>query len=231
MSRDLPQAPNLDHLKKQAKALLRKLRERRPDATLNDAQHAVAREYGFPSWPKMKTHVEASSAGNRGANGGGTAPPAGSPSPGGLFDRFTDAAKRTLFFSRFEASSLGRLIIGPEHVLLGVVRGAAGSGAVVLRDAGVALDDARAVIEAANAPRDTIVEPVQIPFNPATKALFPAAAEEADRLGHSKIATVHIVLALLRDAGISSSYLRGKGMTLDSVRSAASTGGAAGEDD
>lgn len=69
---------NLEHLKKQAKALLRGLEERNPqalerfrallsrpapaDPTLADAQHALAAEYGFASWPKLKAHVEAVAA-------------------------------------------------------------------------------------------------------------------------------------------------------------------------
>jgi len=211
MSRDLPANPNLEHLKKQAKALLNTLRERQPDATLSDAQHALAHEYGFASWPKLKAHLR--------------------QSPAPLFPRFTDAARRTLFFSRFEAATLGRLIIAPEHVLLGVIRGAAGASVGVLSAAGVTIPDARAAVEAANAPRDEVVEPVQIPFNPATKALFPAAAEEADHLGHSKIATVHILLALLRGAGVASSFLQARGITLDSVRAAASVDDAAAQDD
>ena len=58
MSRDLPRRPDLEHLKKQAKALLRELRQRDANASLADALHAVARDYGFPSWPKLKAHVE-----------------------------------------------------------------------------------------------------------------------------------------------------------------------------
>jgi hypothetical protein len=58
MSRDLPAFPNLDHLKKQAKVLLRELRRRTRSAKLADAQHAIAREYGFPNWSKLKAHVE-----------------------------------------------------------------------------------------------------------------------------------------------------------------------------
>ena len=78
----LPANPNLDHLKYQAKDLLRdhaarnheaaqRIREFHPqfatatdaeifDARLrlSDAQLAIAREYGFPSWPRMKRHVE-----------------------------------------------------------------------------------------------------------------------------------------------------------------------------
>lgn len=54
----LPDRPNLEHLKKQAKALHRRLQEQDPTCTLADAQHALAREYGVASWPKLKAHVE-----------------------------------------------------------------------------------------------------------------------------------------------------------------------------
>jgi hypothetical protein len=53
--RSLPEKPNLEHLKKQAKELLRSM----PGYKLADAQHALAREYGFPAWAKLKSHVEA----------------------------------------------------------------------------------------------------------------------------------------------------------------------------
>jgi hypothetical protein len=58
MSRDLPPRPNLDHLRKQAKELLVSLRQRNPESQLAEAQHAIAREYGFESWPRLKAHVE-----------------------------------------------------------------------------------------------------------------------------------------------------------------------------
>jgi hypothetical protein len=53
----LPKHPNLEHLRKQAKARLSDLRQRDPRAQLADAQLAVAREYGFPSWTKLKASV------------------------------------------------------------------------------------------------------------------------------------------------------------------------------
>src|SRR5580704_6488420 len=55
MSRQLPEQPNLEYLKKQAKELLRTM----PQGKLADAQHALANEYGFPTWAKLKSHVEA----------------------------------------------------------------------------------------------------------------------------------------------------------------------------
>src|SRR5687767_2952880 len=58
MSRHLPARPNLEFLKKEAKSLLDVLLQRDGAAQLADAQHALARDYGFASWPKLKAHVE-----------------------------------------------------------------------------------------------------------------------------------------------------------------------------
>lgn len=221
MSRDLPPNPNLEHLKKQAKALLEKLRQRNADATLVDAQHALAREYGFPSWPKLKAYIESRDAGSgmRNPNSGSPIPDPGSRSS--LFDRFTMATRQALFFSRFEASSLGRLRIRPEHVLLGVIRGDGRSSRDLWKTTGVTLQEARTAVVVPDEPREVIVEPVQIPFQDATKALFTAAAEEADRLGHAKVSTAHVVLALLREEGAASLFLRARGITLEAAQAAA----------
>ena len=54
MSRELPEKPNLAYLKKEAKELLRSTQQ----GKLADAQHALAGQYGFASWAKLKTHVE-----------------------------------------------------------------------------------------------------------------------------------------------------------------------------
>jgi len=80
--RRLPSNPNLDHLKYQAKDLLKAHATRNPEAaqrlrefhprfnratdaaifdtqlSLSDAQLAIAREYGFPSWARLKKHIE-----------------------------------------------------------------------------------------------------------------------------------------------------------------------------
>lgn len=61
----LPARPSLEQLRKQAREELRRLRERRPDARLAEAQHALAREYGFPSWPALVRHVEGVRAADR----------------------------------------------------------------------------------------------------------------------------------------------------------------------
>jgi ankyrin repeat protein len=72
MNKKLPERPNLDQLKKQAKDLLADIRAQRPEAlarvpqnelaafALADAQRILAREHGFPSWTKLKERVELS---------------------------------------------------------------------------------------------------------------------------------------------------------------------------
>jgi ankyrin repeat protein len=57
-NRRLPERPSLEQLRKQAKEHLDTLRAADPSAKLSDAQHALAREYGFDSWPKLVHHVE-----------------------------------------------------------------------------------------------------------------------------------------------------------------------------
>lgn len=79
MSTELPANPNLEFLRKQAKVLLRDLRQGDPAArrkfselsltsapTLSDAQHLVAREYGFDHWVALKQHVQAKEAASPG---------------------------------------------------------------------------------------------------------------------------------------------------------------------
>lgn len=68
-TRHLPNPPSLDHLKKQAKTLLKQVRAEDPEAialaaefhpvnTLADAQVVIARSYGFASWPRLVHHLE-----------------------------------------------------------------------------------------------------------------------------------------------------------------------------
>jgi hypothetical protein len=87
--RRLPSNPSLDHLKHQAKDLLKTHADRDPRAAqrlrefhprflnatdpdiftaelkLSDAQLAIAREYGFASWPRLKSHLNKTAPSNR----------------------------------------------------------------------------------------------------------------------------------------------------------------------
>lgn len=54
----LPDNPNLDHLRRQAKDLLAGLRDSRPEASLADAQASLAQQYGFRTWTDLKVEVD-----------------------------------------------------------------------------------------------------------------------------------------------------------------------------
>lgn len=54
MAKQLPNQPNLDHLRKQAKDLKRT----EPNLTLAQVQHRLATEYGFDSWSKLVHFIE-----------------------------------------------------------------------------------------------------------------------------------------------------------------------------
>ena len=61
MPKTLPAHPHIDWLKKTAKQQLDDMRAGDPAAKLHQAQLAVARDYGFPSWRALKAHVDAAS--------------------------------------------------------------------------------------------------------------------------------------------------------------------------
>jgi Ser/Thr protein kinase RdoA (MazF antagonist) len=54
----LPDNPNLDHLRRQAKDLHAGLRDYRPEASLADAQASLAKQYGFRTWTDLKAEVD-----------------------------------------------------------------------------------------------------------------------------------------------------------------------------
>jgi hypothetical protein len=61
-SAKLPARANLEHLKNEAKQRLRTMRAERAEVRLSEAQLLVARGYGFSSWRKLKSYVEALSS-------------------------------------------------------------------------------------------------------------------------------------------------------------------------
>jgi hypothetical protein len=55
----LPARANLEHLKNEAKQRLKTMQAQSHAARLAGAQLLVARSYGFPSWRKLKSYVDA----------------------------------------------------------------------------------------------------------------------------------------------------------------------------
>lgn len=136
-----------------------------------------------------------------------------------MFERFTESARRLLFFARFEASALGSRAIGTEHLLLGLTRVGKGFGSRILSEAGLTFESLSMLIESRIARGERFPTSVEIPFSEDTKQVLHDAEEEADGLGHSFIGTEHLLLGLLRQTrGIAAAILGERHLRADDVR-------------
>ena len=136
-----------------------------------------------------------------------------------MFERFTESARRALFFARYEVSQLGATSIEPEHILLALTRETKGIVACILELSQVSPDRIRSEIESRSAFRQKIATSVEIPFSAETKRVLQFTTEEADRLRHSYIGTEHLLLGLLREEhSVAASILTTLGLRLEEVR-------------
>jgi enamine deaminase RidA (YjgF/YER057c/UK114 family) len=140
-----------------------------------------------------------------------------------MFERYTEDARRALFFSRYEATQLGNWSIAPEHLLLGIVRQPGPTVTQFLAEAGSSPDRIReAVTNHVSSPADSTPTTAEIPFSDATRQALRRAATEADHLGHDDIAPEHLLLGILLDGtSAAASVLEADGVTIDSLRAAA----------
>src|SRR6476646_3890256 len=104
-----------------------------------------------------------------------------------MFERYTERARRVLFFSRYEASQLGGVDIQPAHVLLGLLREGKGTASRILAKSRVSLAAMRAEVERRHNFQPQRMSSVEIPFHKDTTNILRFAAEEADRLLHNAI--------------------------------------------
>ncbi|HTM05045.1 MAG TPA: ATP-dependent Clp protease ATP-binding subunit [Vicinamibacterales bacterium] len=136
-----------------------------------------------------------------------------------MFERYTERARRVLFFARYEASQLGSISIETEHLLLGLIREGKGLTSRIFARSHLSLENIRKEIEGRTVFREKVSTSVEIPFSAETKRVLGFAAEEADRLLHNYIGTEHLLLGILREErSVAASILMEKGMRLHTVR-------------
>ena len=137
----------------------------------------------------------------------------------GPFDRFNDRAKRVLALAQDEAIRFNHNYIGTEHLLLGLIREGEGVAARVLNSLGVELSKARTAVEFIVSRGDSTTSPSEITLSPRVKKVIEFAIEESKKLGHSNVATEHLLLGIVREGeGIASGILESLGVTLERVR-------------
>src|SRR6266566_3523713 len=133
-----------------------------------------------------------------------------------MFERYTEKARRVIFFARYEASQFGSPLIETEHLLLGLLR----ENKELMR---------HVLPNWISKPREDITSRIKtgkrtstsidLPLSDQAKRVLIYAAEEADRLKHRHIGTEHLLLGLVRDKEFASAeFLSRFGASLDSLR-------------
>ena len=135
-----------------------------------------------------------------------------------MFERYTEKARRVIFFARYEASEVGCPYIESEHLLIGLLRE---SGPALRKHMGgaVNMEEIRAEITAATIRRTPTSTSVDLPLSNECKRILAYAAEEAQRLRHEHIGTEHLMLGILREKDcFAAGLLHGRGMSLETAR-------------
>src|SRR5215207_7939635 len=136
-----------------------------------------------------------------------------------MFERYTEKARRVIFFARYEASQFGAPAIEPEHLLLGLMREDKTLTGRFFPRAQVSIESIRKEIEGRTLLREKISTSVELPLAPETKHVLAYAHEESDRLQHRHIGTEHLLLGLLREErSMAAEILYERGLRLNAVR-------------
>jgi Clp amino terminal domain, pathogenicity island component len=135
-----------------------------------------------------------------------------------MFERFTEKARRTIFFARYEASQFGCPYIETEHLLLGLLRENKALANQIL-PSDTSHEVIRKQIEARTTTRSKALTSADIPLSRECQRVLTYAAEEADELSHKHIGTEHLLLGLLREKDcFAAQLLNERKVFLDEAR-------------
>src|ERR1035438_5713819 len=115
-----------------------------------------------------------------------------------MFERYTEKARRVIFFARYEASQFGSPYIETEHLLLGLLREDKALTFPFLRSH-ASVESICHQIEGHITIREKVSTSVDRPLSNECQRVLVYAAEEAERLSHKHIGTEHLLLGLLRE--------------------------------
>jgi len=135
-----------------------------------------------------------------------------------MFERYTEKARRVIFFARYEASQFGSPYIETEHLLLGLLREDKQLTNRFLRSH-ASVESIRKQIEGHTTIREKVSTSVDLPLSNECKRVLAYAAEEAERLSHKHIGTEHLLLGLLREEKcFAAEILHERGLKLLAIR-------------
>lgn len=122
-----------------------------------------------------------------------------------MFERYTEKARRVIFFARYEASHHGSPQIEAEHLLLGLVHEERSLCGQWLPNAQP--DSIRQKIERSFETRPATPTSVDLPLSLTGKAVLAHAQDEADRMNSRHIGTEHLLLGLIREDSLAARIL------------------------
>lgn len=135
-----------------------------------------------------------------------------------MFERYTEKARRVIFFARYEASGFGSPYIETEHLLLGILR----EDKLLTRRffrGPHAEELIRKEIEKYKSKSEFVPTNVDLPLSNECKRVLAYSAEEAESLDHKHIGTEHLLLGLLREENsFAAALLRDQGLGLWLIR-------------
>ena len=135
-----------------------------------------------------------------------------------MWQRFTERARRVVFFSQEEAGRLGQEGVGTEHFLLGLVRENDNVAVLVLDRMGVSLGQIRVELER-QVSRGENRPGQDMQLTPECKRVIDLSCDEARQLSNTFIGTEHLLLGLIRDEeGLAGRVLAKFNLDLDRVR-------------
>jgi Clp amino terminal domain, pathogenicity island component len=135
-----------------------------------------------------------------------------------MFERYTEKARRVIFFARYEASQFGSPYIETEHLLLGLLREDPPLVKRFLGPTNVAAD-IRAEIESQITRLERISTSVEVPLTNECKIALNLAGEESERLDQRHIGTEHLLLGIFGVEGsLAAKLLRKWALNPEAIR-------------
>ncbi len=132
-----------------------------------------------------------------------------------MFERYTEKARRVIFFARYEASNYGSPYIETQHVLMGLLR----EDAALVARFKIDPEKARKRIDDSTVINEKTSTTVDLPLSNESKRVLAYAAEEAEIVSHRHIGTGHLLLGLMREKNsLAALILSEAGLSLDPVR-------------
>lgn len=135
-----------------------------------------------------------------------------------MWQKFTERARRVIFFAQEEAGKLNENSVSTEHLLLGLVREGDSIATDVLVRIGIPPDRVRSEIGQQVSRRDEKLGP-DMQLSPRAKRVIDLASEESKGLSNNYIGTEHLLLGLIREKeGVAGKVLAKLGADLKRTR-------------